>query len=121
MMRSALYTAIAVALNFTARESMNISIIDDVLFFPSKPDIILLALGNPGRNELAVLAALCKTLPCTPIMALTSSEVPGQEQVALDPGAQTVVTKTAPRAELIQALRELRIKAFMNYSENYLE
>jgi len=128
MMRSALCTAIAaepdlkaVALDFTTKESMNISIIDDVLFFPSKPDIILLALGNPGRNELEVLSALCKTLPCTPILALTNNEVVGQEEAALDHGAQAVLTKAAPRAELIRVLRELRTKAFMNHSENQLE
>jgi len=128
MMRSALCSAIAaepdlkvVESNINAKESLTISILDDVLFLSSKPDIVLFALGSPGRDELEALKALCKTLPCTPIMALTSNEVPGQEQAALEAGAQAVLTKAASRAELIGKLCELRTKAFLNHSESKLE
>ena len=72
-----------------------------------KPDIILLALGNPGLDDLQTLRDLRKSLPDTPILALTSNEVGGQEQAALDAGAQSVLTKSAPRTELIKKLREL--------------
>ena len=72
-----------------------------------KPDIIMLALGNPGLDDLEALRDLRKSLPDTPILALTSNEVDGQEQAALDAGAQSVLTKSAPRTELIKKLREL--------------
>jgi hypothetical protein len=48
---------------------------------------------------------------------LTSNEVNGQEQAALDAGAQMALTKAAPRAELICKLRELQAKAIMNHLE----
>ena len=72
-----------------------------------KPDIIMLSLGNPGLDDLEALRDLRKSLPDTPILALTSNEVDGQEQAALDAGAQSVLTKSAPRNELIKKLREL--------------
>jgi DNA-binding NarL/FixJ family response regulator len=72
-----------------------------------RPDLILLSLGNPGLTDISVLASLHAALPLTPILALTSNEVPGQEQAALDNGAQAVLTKTAPRAELVRTLQQL--------------
>ena len=85
------------------------------------PDIILLALGNPDQGDMDGLIALRQSLPAAPILALTSNEVPGQEQAALENGAQTVLTKAAPRAELLQVLRELRTKAFKYHSESTLK
>ncbi len=81
------------------------------------PDIILLSLGNPGLDELEALIALRKHLPDTPILALTTNEIAGQEQAALDAGACAVLTKAAPRSELISKLRELRTRGIRNYSE----
>lgn len=114
LMRHALLNAIAeepglkvVESNLIAKEALTISVMDDVLFLLSEPDIILLALGNPGQDELGVLKALRGTLPETPILALTSNEVPGQEQAALDAGAQAVLTKAASRSEIIEMLREI--------------
>jgi DNA-binding NarL/FixJ family response regulator len=72
-----------------------------------RPDIILLALGNPGDNEMDTLAILRKSLPDTPILALISGEVEGQGQAVLEAGAQAVLTKAAPRDELIEKLKEL--------------
>ena len=79
-----------------------------------KPDIILMALGNPGWEDLAILSTLQKTLPGTPILALTSNEVGEQEQAALEAGAQVVLTKAAGRSEVISALRELYRKNYTN-------
>jgi DNA-binding NarL/FixJ family response regulator len=82
------------------------------------PDIILLALDHSDDSELYALTILHTALPATPILALTSNEAPRQEEAALEHGAQIVVTKAAPRAELILALRELRalcLKQIMNY------
>jgi DNA-binding NarL/FixJ family response regulator len=71
------------------------------------PDIILLAMGNPGSDELETLKIIRESVPQTPILALTSSEVPGQEQAARNTGAHAVLTKAATRAELIGKLREI--------------
>jgi DNA-binding NarL/FixJ family response regulator len=82
------------------------------------PDIILLALDHSDDSELYALTILHTALPATPILALTSNEAPGQEQAALAHGAQTVLTKAAPRAALIHALRKLRalqLKQVMNH------
>ena len=73
-----------------------------------RPSLILLALGNPGLEDLQAIRALRQLLPGTSILALTSNEVAGQEQAALAAGAQTVLSKAAPRAELLHALRNLR-------------
>jgi DNA-binding NarL/FixJ family response regulator len=71
------------------------------------PDIIILAIGNPGTDELEALQIIREARPQTPILALTSSEVPGQEQAARNTGAYVVLTKAATRAELISKLREM--------------
>jgi two-component system nitrate/nitrite response regulator NarL len=93
----------------------------DLLFLASKPDIILLALGNPGLKDLEGLKVLCDTLPDTPILAFTCNEVPGQEQAALQSGAHAVLTKAASRAELISKLHELRNKTFMSKKSGTVE
>jgi len=85
------------------------------------PDIILLAMDHRDQNEMDELMALHKSLPATPILALTSNEEAGQEQTALTNGAQVVLTKAAPRAELLRTLRKLRTKTIMNHSEMYLK
>jgi DNA-binding NarL/FixJ family response regulator len=85
-----------------------ISILDDVIFLDRKPDIVLLALDNPGLEGLQTLAMLHKDLPRTPILALVSDEVPGQEQAALLNGAAAVSSKTGGRAELLKALRAIK-------------
>jgi DNA-binding NarL/FixJ family response regulator len=128
MMREALCSAIAGEADLQVAEQatrspetlqMVILIKPDAILLTFKPDIILLSLGNPGANELEALGILQKSLPETLILVLTSNEVPGQEQVALECGAQAVLTKAAPRSELIRSLRELRTKVIMNYSEGY--
>jgi DNA-binding NarL/FixJ family response regulator len=83
----------------------------DLLLLDCRPDLILLTLENPGAGDLETLRLLQTTLPEVPILVLTSNDVPGQEQAALEAGAQVVMAKAAPRAELICKLRELRTKA----------
>jgi DNA-binding NarL/FixJ family response regulator len=80
----------------------------DAVQLAFRPNLILLALGNPGLADLETLRVLRKSLPDIPLLALTSPDVEGQERVALRAGAQAVLSKFAPRAELIRALRELR-------------
>jgi DNA-binding NarL/FixJ family response regulator len=85
------------------------------------PDVILFALGTPGREELKTLKTLCESLPQTPILVLTSNEVPGQEQAALEAGAQAMMTKAASRGEIIHALRAMRRKNSIGHHQNILE
>jgi DNA-binding NarL/FixJ family response regulator len=85
------------------------------------PDIILFALGNPGREELKTLKTLCESLPQTPILVLTSNEVAGQEQAALEAGAQVVMTKAVSRDEIVHALRTMRRKNSIGHHQNTLE
>jgi DNA-binding NarL/FixJ family response regulator len=85
------------------------------------PDIIIFALGNPGREELKTLKTLCESLPQTPILVLTSNEVPGQEQAELEAGAQVVMTKSASRGEIIHTLREMRRRNSIGHHQNILE
>lgn len=85
------------------------------------PDIILLAVGNPGAEELETLKILRQSLPNVPILALTSNEVVGQEQAALEAGAQAVLTKAASRNEIIDALREIHKKNPISHHQTILE
>jgi DNA-binding NarL/FixJ family response regulator len=82
----------------------------DAILLTSIPDIILLAMGNHESDDLEALATLRNSLPDTPILALTSTEVPGQKQAAFDHGAHAVLTKASQRSEIIRALRALRAK-----------
>jgi DNA-binding NarL/FixJ family response regulator len=125
MMREALRNAIAVEPGLMLAEPvfdgtqtlwMAIAAQPDTILLAYKPDIILLALGNPGSDDLETLMALRKALMDTPILALTSNEVVGQEQAALEAGAQAAVTKAAPRAELIEKLRELGSWKTLNHT-----
>jgi DNA-binding NarL/FixJ family response regulator len=120
MLRAALCAAIADELDLTIA-AVAAHGVDILQMAPAlHPEIILFAIGNPAGNDLEVLAALHESLPGTPILALTSNEVSGQEQAALEHGAQAVLTKAAPRAELLRSLRELHTKTIINRSENKL-
>ena len=57
---------------------------EDVLLVPNKLDLVLLSLGNPGLRELNALRVLHHARPQIPILVLTSNEVPGQDQAALE-------------------------------------
>ena len=80
----------------------------DVLFLSEKPDIVLLALGNPGIEDLKLMDSLLRKWHGTPILALTRAEVPGQEQAALAHGAHAVLTKSVSREELLNGLRAIK-------------
>lgn len=119
LMREALWTAIAnePTLKIAGQVTNGLEVLDMVLTTQSgavllafKPDIILLALGNPGLAELEILKTLRKSLPDIPILALTCSEVDGQEQDALDAGALAVLGKAEPRSNLIHVLCSLRTR-----------
>lgn len=86
-----------------------------------RPDVILFALGNPGLEELQTFKTLRESLPEVPILVLTSNEAPGQEQAALEAGAQVMMTKAASRDEIIHALRAMRRKNSIGHHQNILE
>jgi DNA-binding NarL/FixJ family response regulator len=73
------------------------------------PDIILLALNRSDQNDLQDLVALRKSLPATPILAITSDEIDGLERAALENGAHAVVKMSASRSELLNALNRLKL------------
>ena len=72
------------------------------------PEVILIAVGNPGLEDLAAIKALRAIAPATAILALTSAEVEGQEQAALEAGADAALAKTVQRADLLHSLRKLQ-------------
>jgi DNA-binding NarL/FixJ family response regulator len=117
MMRESLCNAIAAEADLKVVEpaafetnafELEISSQYDVLYLTRKPDIILLSLGNSGVDDLQALTNLRKKLFGTPILALTRNEFPEQDQAALEHGAYAVITKSASRKELVQALRSIR-------------
>lgn len=105
MMREALCTAIADEPDMTV--VVQAADCTEDLRIPSggRVDILLVALGDLEHEGKAVLGKLRDAFPDTPILALISNIIPGQEQAALDAGAQAVLTKAAPRRELLCKLR----------------
>ena len=73
-----------------------------------QPQIILFAIGNPGEEDLVAMRVLREHAPKAAILALTTHEVPGQDEAALAHGADVVLAKSAPRAELLHVLRTLK-------------
>lgn len=108
MMRAALCAAIADESDLTiaavTSETMKALNIAETL----RPDLVLFSIGNPGWQELFALTLLHHAHPTIPILALTTNEVPDQEQVALNYGARAALTKSASRAELLNSLRALQ-------------
>ena len=74
------------------------------------PRVILFSVGVPSLNDLQTISALRRDVPNVLILALVTGELPVQEQMALGYGAHNVLTKSAPRAELIAAVRKLAQK-----------
>lgn len=71
------------------------------------PDLILFSLGVPGWDDLHRISTLRKELPSVLILALVTGEFREQEQAALDHGAHLVLTKTAPRSELVNTVKRM--------------
>lgn len=74
------------------------------------PEIILFSIGNPGEEDMQALLELRKHSLNATLLALTTNEVPGQDEAALEHGADAVLAKTAPRAELLHALRAMKAR-----------
>jgi DNA-binding NarL/FixJ family response regulator len=108
LMREALCAAIANEPGFTLAAQLASTEEAVPTAVTLQPDMILIALGNPGRDDLHTLSVLRQALPAVPILALTTNEVLNQEQAALELGASRVLTKAASRSELIHTLHTLR-------------
>lgn len=122
MMRAALCSAIADEPDLTiagvTSDAMKVLNIAETLH----PDLILFSVGNPGWQELFALTLLHDAHPTIPILALTTNEVQDQEQIALNYGAQVVLTKSASRAELLHSLCMMKASMQQNKKEDsYLQ
>ena len=116
-MRAALSTTLAATekLNVVA-EYANVS--DALVDFGKVfPNIILLGVGNPGNDELAMIHILRNLFPSTQILALVTGELQGQMQTALQYGAHAVLEKTISRKELLAKLEE-QFRNPIFYKEN---
>jgi len=111
LMREALCAAIASEPSLTVAAQLVTSAEAVPVALALHPDLILIALGNPGWDDLQTLSALRQALPGVPILALITGEVVNQAQAALDIGASLVLTKEAQRSELLQALHAQSLKA----------
>jgi DNA-binding NarL/FixJ family response regulator len=69
------------------------------------PDLILFLVGTSG--DLETISSLRKLLPVISIVAFMSGEFPGQEQAALDHGANLVVKKAISRSALVHAIKNM--------------
>lgn len=117
MMRAAIVTAIADEPDMTigaiaADGRDTLQIVESL-----HPEIILFSIGNPGEEDLEMMRELHERFPDTLFLALTRDEVPGQEQAALEYGADAVLTKTAQRTELLHTLRILKA-SMAHHKEN---
>jgi DNA-binding NarL/FixJ family response regulator len=118
MMREALCFAIADEPNWKA--GMQADTVSQALQMATVviPDIILLALNRVDQGGMNDLVTLRKSLPATPILALTSGETTDQESAALKHGAQAVIKKSAARSELLRALKRLKVVRSVQHSSN---
>ncbi len=79
----------------------------DLIFLEQEPDVVLMALGNPGEDDLDAIALLRQAFPKTRIIAFITDEVSRQAERALARGAQKVLSKSTSRAELLGAIRTI--------------
>ena len=112
LMRAALSTAISAD---GMKVLAEIADSRDVLQVASKltPDLILFSVSHPSLKDLGRISVLRQELPDTWIVALITGEFRGQFQSALDYGAHLVLTKSAPRSEILDALKRLSQRKFI--------
>lgn len=76
------------------------------------PDLILLSIGTPGNSDFDTLRSLNCKYPRAQIVTLLTGEMPWQEQAARDHGAHLVLTKSTPRSELLNAIKNMTGRCF---------
>ena len=72
------------------------------------PDLVLLDLGLPGGDGFTVLERLKRMtlLATVPVIVVSARDRAGNEQRALDAGAEAFLQKPVDNAELMDAIRE---------------
>jgi DNA-binding NarL/FixJ family response regulator len=71
------------------------------------PDLILYSVGDPSLEDCESISALRHATPSASILALVDSESDEQMELTKEYGATMVLTKAAPREELLDAIRQL--------------
>ena len=71
----------------------------------ARPDVILLDLGLPDGDGLAVIAAMSPDEPRIPIVVLSARGQEGDKVIALDSGADDYLTKPFGAGELMARIR----------------
>lgn len=71
------------------------------------PDLILLDMNLPGINGLELLPMLRRSCPQTPILILTTSQNPSDQETARSRGASGFYTKPLDYRALLGTLREI--------------
>ena len=72
-----------------------------------KPDVVLMDINLPGMNGVECVRKLKQLLPQTQVMMLTAYEDTDNIFNALKAGANGYLLKRTPRAELLDAIREV--------------
>jgi DNA-binding NarL/FixJ family response regulator len=71
------------------------------------PDVVLMDLRMPGMDGVAAVRALAERVPSARVLLLTGSGVDERTFEALEAGALGYLSKSAPGAEVIAALRRV--------------
>lgn len=74
------------------------------------PDLILFSVEYPGQDDMERISVLRRALPAIFIVALVTGEDGRQHRAALDHGAHLVLSKSAPRAEILTTLKQASLK-----------
>jgi len=74
----------------------------------AKPDVVLMDINLPGMNGVECVRKLKQTLPQTQVVMLTVYEDTENIFNALAAGASGYMLKRTPRAELLDAIREVQ-------------
>ena len=72
-----------------------------------RPEVVLMDINLPGINGVECVRQLKQTLPKTQVMMLTAYEDTETIFKALEAGASGYLLKRTPRAELLEAIREV--------------
>ena len=72
-----------------------------------RPDVVLLDLRMPAVDGLTALKKLRQEFPDARVLVLTTSELIEDMRCARDAGAWGYLRKNVPRAELVQAIKEV--------------
>lgn len=73
-----------------------------------KPDVVLMDINLPGMNGVECVRKLKQILPATQVMMLTAYEDTENIFNSLAVGASGYMLKRTPRAELLEAIREVK-------------